>query len=155
MTRSVDVKGPHVLFRILPHGEGLPVPDYKTEHSVGMDIPAAVEDDLYLAPGDRAMIPTGLQIAVPVGYEAQVRPRSGLSAKHGIIIPNSPGTVDPDYRGEVKVILMNLGQESFKVSRGMRIAQLVIVPAVQATLEKVDHLPDTERGKGGFGHTGV
>jgi dUTP pyrophosphatase len=114
-----------------------------------------VEEDLVINPGQTLMVPTGLRIAVPEGYEAQIRPRSGLALNHGITLPNSPGTVDPDYRGEVKIILLNLGRDPFTVSRGMRIAQMVIVPAVQASITIVDDLPPTERGEGGFGHSGI
>ena len=145
---------PRVLCRVLPHGEGLAPPTCATEHSVGLDLAAAVAEDVVMSPGSRHLIPTGLALALPEGYEGQVRPRSGLAIRHGIIIPNSPGTIDPDYRGEVMVILMNQGQEPFVVRRGMRIAQLVVAPAVRPFLEMVDALPDTGRGGGGFGHSG-
>ncbi|MEZ5939589.1 MAG: dUTP diphosphatase [Hyphomonadaceae bacterium] len=140
----------------LPHFEGLSLPAYETAQAAGMDLRAAVPDDepLTLAPGARAMVPTGLSMALPAGYEAQVRPRSGLAAKHGITCLNSPGTVDADYRGEVKVILINLGQEPFVIRRGERIAQMIIAPVTQASLEVVTQLDDTERGAGGFGSTG-
>jgi dUTP pyrophosphatase len=114
-----------------------------------MDLAAAIQKDLVIEPGQTALVPTGLMIAVPEGYEAQIRPRSGLALEHGITVPNSPGTVDPDYRGEVKVILLNLGSDSFRISRGMRIAQMVIVPAVQASIKVVEVLPPTDRGEGG------
>jgi len=120
-----------------------------------MDLAAALDGEMVIEPGRTGLVPTGLMIAVPEGYEAQVRPRSGLALDHGITIPNSPGTIDPDYRGEVKVILLNLGIEPFRILRGMRIAQMVIVPAVQAAIRKVDDLPETERGDGGFGHSGT
>ncbi len=139
----------------LPHNTDLPLPDYETTHSAGMDLPAAVDGDVVLAPGARALIPTGLAIALPQGHEAQVRPRSGLAARSGLTVLNSPGTIDADYRGEVKIILANLGDEPFTVTRGMRIAQMVIAPVVQAALDAVDTLPDSERGEGGFGSTGT
>ena len=120
-----------------------------------MDLPAAVEQDLVLAPGERTLVPTGLAIALPEGDEAQVRPRSGLAARNGVTVLNTPGTVDADYRGEVKVILANLGKESFTIERGMRIAQMVIAPVVQASLQEADELPETARGEGGFGSTGT
>ncbi len=141
--------------KVLPHGEGIPLPSYSTDHAAGMDLAAAVTDNIVLAPGERVLVPTGIQIAVPEGFEAQIRPRSGLASESGIVLPNSPGTVDPDYRGEVKVILMNLGQSPFTIKRGMRIAQMVISPVVTGLLEIVDELPETGRGHGGFGHTGV
>lgn len=141
----------------LPHGEGLPLPRYETEGAAGMDLIAALPEGepLSLAFGERAMVPTGLAIALPQGYEAQVRPRSGLAAKNGVTVLNSPGTVDCDYRGEVKVILINLGQESFTIERGTRIAQMVIAPVTQAELHEVEALDATARGAGGFGSTGT
>ena len=138
----------------LPHGDGMPLPEYQSEHAAGMDIHAAVSDPLTLAPGEVVMVPTGFAIAVPVGYEAQVRPRSGLASKHGVTLPNTPGTIDADYRGEVKVALINLGGEPFTVERGMRIAQMIVKPVPRAAWVEVDELPDTARGEGGFGHTG-
>lgn len=140
----------------LPHSEGLPLPAYETAGSAGMDLRAAVLEDqpLTLAPGARALVPTGLKIALQPGYEAQVRPRSGLALKHGITCLNSPGTIDSDYRGEVGVILANLGSEPFVVRRGERIAQMVVAACAQAMLEEVEALDDTERGAGGFGSTG-
>jgi dUTP pyrophosphatase len=123
--------------------------------AAGMDLSAAVSDDIVLEPGQRGLVPTGLVIAVPPGFEAQVRPRSGLALRSGIIVPNSPGTIDPDYRGEVKIILLNMGSEPFIIQRGMRVAQMVIVPAVQADVKSVDELPSTARGDGGFGSTGT
>jgi len=155
MTSWVDRKPPEVLLTTLPHAHGLALPSYATDHSVGMDLLAAVEKDLVLEPGQTGLVPTGFKIAVPNGFEAQIRPRSGLALHHGITVPNSPGTVDPDYRGEVKVILLNLGSEPFLISRGMRIAQMVIVPALQAVLKVVGKLPETGRGDGGFGHSGT
>ncbi len=140
----------------LPHGEGLPLPAPATPGSAGCDLCAAVEAEspLELAPGDRALVPTGFAIALPEGYEAQLRPRSGLALKHGIVLPNAPGTIDADYRGELQVILMNAGDQPFQVRRGDRIAQLVLAPVVRATFEEVEALDATERGAGGFGHTG-
>ncbi len=147
-TVRVDVKR-------LPHGNDLPLPAYATEQSAGLDLMAAVEADVTLAPGDRALVPTGLAIALPPGYEAQVRPRSGLALKNGVTVLNSPGTVDADYRGEVGVILSNHGAEPFTVSRGMRIAQMVVAPVTQLAWNEVDDLTDSERGAGGFGSTGT
>jgi dUTP pyrophosphatase len=142
--------------RQLPHGEGLPLPAYQSAHAAGLDLLAAVPESapLVLAPGKHAMVPTGLAIALPEGFEAQVRPRSGLAAKHGVTVLNAPGTIDADYRGEISVILINHGAEPFAIRRGERIAQLVIAPVVQARLNPVDSLPDTGRGSGGFGSTG-
>lgn len=140
----------------LPHGEGLPLPAYETAQAAGMDLRAAVPDDepLTLRPGSRFPVPTGLAFALPPGFEGQVRPRSGLAFKHGVTCLNTPGTVDADYRGEVKVILINLGEEDFVIRRGERIAQLVIAPVVQAAWAEVESLEDTARGAGGFGSTG-
>ena len=131
------------------------MPRYATPHAAGMDLCAAVLAPLTLQPGDIALVPTGLSLAIPPGFEGQVRPRSGLALKHGITLPNSPGTIDADYRGEVCVIMQNGGREPFTIHRGDRIAQLVITPVLQAHLEVVVELPDTERGTGGFGSTGV
>lgn len=139
----------------LPHNADLPLPAYETAQSAGMDLAAAIDAPVTLAPGGRAMVPTGLAIALPAGYEAQVRPRSGLAAKNGITVLNTPGTVDADYRGEVKVILINLGDDAFEIERGMRIAQMVIAPVTQASFAEVDTLPETARGAGGFGSTGT
>ncbi len=147
--------GPELLLTTLPHARDLALPAYATDGSVGMDLAAAVQDDIVIEPGQTGLVPTGLMIAVPDGYEAQIRPRSGLALEHSITVPNSPGTVDPDYRGEVKVILLNLGSTPFRISRGMRIAQMVIVPAVQASIKVVSELPPTDRGEGGFGHSGT
>jgi dUTP pyrophosphatase len=140
----------------LPHFEGLALPAYETADAAGMDLRAAVPDDapMTLNPGERAMVPTGLTIALPARHEAQVRPRSGLAAKHGVTCLNSPGTIDADYRGEVKVILINHGQEPFVIKRGERIAQMVIAPVTRAELVQVETLDDTQRGAGGFGSTG-
>jgi dUTP pyrophosphatase len=147
---------PTVPITRLPHGEGLPLPAYETDQAAGMDLRAAVPDDepLTLRPGSRFPVPTGLAIALPPGFEGQVRPRSGLAFKHGVTCLNSPGTVDADYRGEVKVILVNHGEEDFVIRRGERIAQLVIAPVVQAVWAEVESLDETVRGAGGFGSTG-
>ena len=140
----------------LPHAAGLPLPAYQTAHAAGLDLLAAVPDaaPLVLEPGKFAMVPTGLSIALPVGFEAQVRPRSGLAAKHGVTVLNSPGTIDADYRGEIAVLLINHGQAAFTILRGERIAQMVIAPVAQAGLVPVPSLSPTERGAGGFGSTG-
>ena len=141
---------------VLPHGEGLQLPAHSTVDSAGLDLRAAVNDDepLVLIPGEFALVPTGLQIALPEGTEGQVRPRSGLAAKHGVTVLNSPGTIDSDYRGECKVILINHGTEPFTITRGERIAQLVVARYVSVHFEKVESLEGTTRGAGGFGHTG-
>lgn len=139
----------------LPHGEGLPIPRYMTEHAAGMDLYAAVTGELTLATGARTLVPTGLRLAIPPDYEGQVRPRSGLALRQGLTILNTPGTIDADYRGEVQVIVANLGSESVVIRRGDRIAQLVITPVTRATLQVVESLDETARGDGGFGHTGV
>ena len=141
-----------IQFMTLPHGEGLPLPDYATEGAAGMDVVAA--ETATLAPGARAAVATGFAIAIPPGFEVQGRPRSGLALKHGVTCLNTPGTIDSDYRGEVKVILVNHGQEPFAIARGDRIAQLVPAPVQRAILETVDRLDDTRRGNGGFGSTG-
>jgi dUTP pyrophosphatase len=135
--------------------EDLPLPAYQTEGAAGMDLVAGVPEPVTLAPGERRLVPCGVFIALPEGYEAQVRPRSGLALRHGISMANTPGTVDADYRGELQVILINLGQEPFVVTRGMRIAQLVVAPVTRAELVEVDELPQSRRGVGGFGHTGT
>ncbi len=132
----------------------LPLPAYESEAASGMDLRAALEEALILQPGQRTLIPTGLRIALPHGLEAQIRPRSGLAIRHGISMVNAPGTIDADYRGEVRVILINHGQEPFTIQRGERIAQMVIAPVLQIDWEPVGHLPETKRGEGGFGHTG-
>lgn len=148
---------PQVKITQLPHGLGLALPAYETVEAAGMDLRAALHEgeDVVLAPGRHALIPTGLAMALPPGFEAQVRPRSGLAAKNGVSVLNTPGTIDSDYRGEVKIILINLGQEDFTVSRDMRIAQMIIAPVVQAQLVAVDLLDETARGAGGFGSTGT
>lgn len=138
-----------------PHGEGLPLPAYETPGAAGMDLLAAVEEDIVIEPGKRFAVPTGLGIALPEGFEAQVRPRSGLALKQGITVANAPGTVDSDYRGEVKVILINLGQDPVTITRGMRIAQMVIAPVTRGVWKEVKALSETSRGAGGFGSTGV
>jgi dUTP pyrophosphatase len=149
------MNSPEIAIRLkrLPHGEGLPLPAYATEHAAGMDVVAA--ESLTLAPGARHAVATGFAIAIPEGYEVQVRPRSGLALKHGITCLNTPGTIDADYRGEVKVILANLGAEPFEIRRGDRIAQLVPAPVQRARFTEVEQLDDTGRGAGGFGSTGV
>ena len=139
----------------LPHAEGLPLPAYATEGAAGMDLMAAVSAPVAIPPGGRALIPTGLRVALPEGHELQVRPRSGLALRHGITLPNSPATVDEDYRGELQVILCNTGAEPFTVERGMRIAQAVLAPVTRACWEEVEALPATRRGEGGFGSTGT
>ena len=140
----------------LPHGADLPLPSYQSAHAAGLDLFAALPADapLTLAPGARALIPTGIAIALPVDHEAQVRPRSGLAVRHGLTVMNTPGTIDADYRGEVQVLLINLGQEPVAVTRGMRIAQLVVAPVTHARLREAQTLDETHRGKGGFGSTG-
>ena len=138
----------------LPHAQGLPLPGYATPGAAGMDLLAAVDTPVVVPPGGRALVPTGLQVALPPGHELQVRPRSGLALRHGIVLPNSPGTVDEDFRGEVQVILLNTGTEPFTVERGMRIAQAVLAPVLRAEWEEADMLDDTPRGGGGFGSTG-
>lgn len=139
----------------LPHAGNMDLPAYATEHAAGMDLCAAVSNDVILQPGQRTLIPTGLSIALPEGYEAQIRPRSGLALKNGITVLNSPGTIDADYRGEVQVILANLGTEAFTVTRGMRIAQMVVAQYSRVTWQQAETLSTTARGAGGFGSTGV
>ena len=139
----------------LPHSEGLSLPAYATAQSAGMDLMAAVGSDFRLAPMQRMLVPTGIAIALPAGYEAQIRPRSGLALKSGITVLNSPGTIDADYRGEIKVLVINLGSEEVTISRGDRIAQMVIAPVSQVTWSKVESLGETTRADGGFGSTGV
>jgi dUTP pyrophosphatase len=151
---SVIMQGIRVPIVRTTSAQELPLPQYATEHSAGMDICAAVEDEYVLRPGETALIPTGFAIALPEGYEAQIRPRSGLAIKHQITVLNSPGTIDADYRGEVKVILTNLGKEDFVIRRGDRIAQMVIARHERATWQEQDSLDETARGAGGFGHTG-
>jgi len=141
--------------RRLPHADGLPLPAYQTAGASGMDLHAAVSDNVVIDPGAIVLVPTGLEVAIPSGFEAQVRPRSGLAVKHGISLPNTPATIDSDYRGEIRVPLINLGREAFVVSRGMRIAQLVVAPVMRITWEEVTGLSATNRGRGGFGHSGT
>ena len=148
------MKTTNVLIKQLPGSEDLPLPRYMTPHAAGMDLYAAVTNDIILAPGERSLVPAGIAIALPEGCEAQIRPRSGLAIKNGITLLNAPGTIDADYRGEIKIIMANLGQEPFTVRRGERIAQMVVAPVLTATLSAVDELPETERNSGGFGHTG-
>jgi dUTP pyrophosphatase len=138
----------------LAHHQGLPLPAYQSACAAGLDLAAAVEEDILLAPGGVELIPTGLVIELPEGFEAQIRPRSGLAIKYGVTVLNSPGTIDSDYRGEVKIILINHGQKTFCVSRGMRIAQMIVAPVVQAQISICQELEDSERGDGGFGHSG-
>ena len=138
----------------LQHAQGLPLPSYETAGAAGMDLRAAVDAPLSLQPGERALLPTGIAIALPEGFEAQVRPRSGLAVKHGITVLNSPGTIDSDYRGEIKVPLINHGDEAFLIQRGERIAQMVIAPVTRVSFEEVATLDETKRGAGGFGSTG-
>jgi dUTP pyrophosphatase len=135
--------------------EDVSLPRYMSEHAAGMDVCAACEQDMVIGSGDIRLVPCGFYMAVPVGFEAQMRPRSGLALKHGIVLPNSPGTIDADYRGEVCVILGNIGREPFTVSRGMRIAQMVIAPVTRGVVSEVGELDSTARGEGGFGHTGT
>ena len=149
------MKKVQVAVKKLAHGSDLALPSYATENSAGADILAAVDTDMPLHPGERVIIPTGIQIALPAGYEAQIRPRSGLAIKNGITCLNSPGTIDADYRGEVGVILINHGTETFIIQRGMRIAQMIIAPVVMALWSEVDDLEPTARGAGGFGSTGT
>lgn len=138
----------------LSHGAHMDLPSYATAHAAGLDLMAALAEPVTIAPGQRAMIPTGIAIALPVGFEAQVRPRSGLAAKHGVTILNSPGTIDADYRGEIKAILINLGDTAFVVEPNARIAQLIVAPVTQIRWETTESLPETVRGAGGFGSTG-
>jgi len=145
--------GPEVLLRRLPHGDGLPVPAPATAGAAGCDIASA--DGVVLPPLGRVLVRTGFAVAVPDGYEMQVRPRSGLALRHGISLPNTPATIDSDYRGELMIALVNLGAEPFEVTRGMRIAQLIVAPVARPAFREVAELPGTERGEGGFGSTGV
>ena len=148
-------RAPIVKIKRLAHDKGLDLPSYETALAAGCDVRAAIDEPLTLAPGERFMVPTGISIALPPGWEAQMRPRSGLAAKHGISCVNSPGTIDADYRGELKVILINHGTDDFVINRGDRIGQMVIAPVWQAQFEEVAELDETERGAGGFGSTGV
>jgi dUTP pyrophosphatase len=148
MTVTIKVKR-------LGNNPDLPLPRKMSTHSAGFDLVAAIDEPVVLSPGDTALIPTGIALSIPAGYEGQVRPRSGLAATHGLSIPNAPGTIDADYRGEVKVLLINLGRENISLKRGDRIAQLVIAPVPTVTLQEVRELDPTPRGDGGFGHTGI
>ena len=148
------MKETEVLIKYLPHFQGLPEPNYMTAGASGFDLTAACQDPVTLKPGTRALIPTGISISLPPGTEAQIRPRSGLANRHGVTLLNTPGTIDSDYRGEIQVIVINLGQEDFTVTRGMRIAQCVMAHVIKATLREADTLDATHRGSGGFGHTG-
>jgi len=145
---------PTLQIELLPGNEDLGLPAYATEGAAGLDLKAALTEPLVLNPGERTMIPTGLKVAIPLGFEGCVRPRSGLAAKHGITLTNSPGTVDADYRGEVKILLVNLGREPVTLKRGERIAQMLVTPVAHARVVRVEKLDDTARGEGGFGHTG-
>ena len=144
-----------VQIRRLPSAENLALPVYMTPGAAGMDLHAAVADDVVIEPGGIVLVPTGLEVAIPDGFEGQVRPRSGLAVKHGVSLPNTPATIDSDYRGEIRVPLINLGRETFQVSRGMRIAQLVVAPVLRVTWDEVETLPASSRGGQGFGHTGT
>jgi dUTP pyrophosphatase len=150
MSAEIDIA-----ITILPHGVGLPLPAYATDGAAGLDVVAAIVEPVVLAPGQRAAVPTGLAMAIPPGFEVQVRPRSGLAAKHGLTVANAPGTIDADYRGEVKVLLINLGPDPVTIEPAMRIAQLVPAAVTRARLTVVDSLDDTVRGAGGFGSTGA
>jgi len=143
-----------VQLRRLPHAADLPLPSYATQGAAGMDVCAAIPEPITIAPGARALIPTGFAIALPPGYELQIRPRSGLALKHGLLVPNSPGTIDEDYRGEIQIIVLNAGTEDFIVTPAMRIAQAVLSPVTRATWQEVEILNETSRGTGGFGSTG-
>lgn len=145
----------NVTFKKLSHAKDLPLPSYESEYAAGMDIRAALGEPVKLKPGQRELIPTGLQMALPKGYEAQIRPRSGLAYRNGVTMLNTPGTIDADYRGEVKVLAVNLGEETFVIEHGDRIAQMVVAPVTQCAVKEADELPDTGRGEGGFGSTGV
>ena len=140
--------------RVEPEGKGLDLPRYQTEHAAGMDLLAAVESDLVLKPGERALVSTGIAIALPFGYEAQIRPRSGLALRHGLTLLNSPGTIDADYRGTISLVLVNHGTEPVSIARGERMAQMVVARVERAGLKAVSDLPNSLRGPGGFGHTG-
>ena len=144
-----------VAVKRLPHNTNLPLPEYESVAAAGMDLPAAIESDLIITPAEQVLVPTGLALALPEGFEAQIHPRSGLALRNGVTVLNTPGTVDADYRGEVKVILVNFGNRDFIIQRGMRIAQVVIAPVLQVSLIDFDVLPKTARGGGGFGSTGT
>jgi len=153
---AISAPGIKLRLQRLPHGEGLPLPAYQSRYAAGLDLVAALPqaEPLKLAPGQRALVPTGIVIELPPGYEAQVRPRSGLALKHGVTLLNSPGTIDADYRGEIMVLLVNLGQENFNVARGDRVAQLIVAPVTRVDVELVEETSGSERGQGGFGSTG-
>ncbi len=144
-----------ILFKKLPHAKDLPLPEYESTSAAGMDIRAALKGSITLKPKERILISTGLQMAIPAGFEAQIRPRSGLAIRNGITMLNSPGTIDADYRGEVKVVAINHGEEDFVINHGDRIAQMVIAPITQFSVKEVENLDETERGEGGFGSTGI
>lgn len=144
-----------IQFKKLPHAKDLPLPSYESEFAAGMDIRAALENPITLKPGQRKLIPSGLKMSMPQGYEAQMRPRSGLAYRNGITMLNTPGTIDADYRGELKMLAVNLGDETFTINHGDRIAQMVIAPVIQAEVAEVETLSETERAEGGFGSTGV
>jgi len=146
---------PHLKLQVLPHGEGLALPAYQTAGSAGLDLRAAVESSVFVVPGERIQVPTGLAMAIPLGFEGQVRARSGLAWKKGLAVINAPGTIDSDYRGELQVLLVNLGAETVEIPRGERVAQLVIAPVVQTVIQVVESLDETARGVGGFGSTGA
>jgi dUTP pyrophosphatase len=150
-----DTTKPVCEFKKLPHAADLPLPSYESKAAAGMDLRAALEDPVSITPGERVLVPTGLQMALPEGYEAQIRPRSGLAYKHGITMLNTPGTIDSDYRGEVKVLAINHGDQPFEISHGDRIAQMVIAPVSQVVIREAQRLDATERNEGGFGSTGV
>lgn len=154
MNRPPGPAEPLLRVRRIPGCEDVPLPCYQTEGSAGLDLRAAVPGDHEIQPGEIARVPTGIQIALPPGYEGQVRPRSGLAERHGLSIPNAPGTIDSDYRGELAVLLVNLGREPVRIRRGDRIAQLVVAPVARVRVQEVADLDDTARGAGGFGHTG-
>lgn len=144
-----------IYFKKLPHAQDLPLPSYESAFAAGMDIRAALDEPLELKSGKRMLVPTGLQMALPEGYEAQIRPRSGLAWRNGITMLNTPGTIDADYRGEVKLLAVNLGEEPFTINHGDRIAQMVIAPVQQCSVKETDELPESRRGAGGFGSTGL
>lgn len=144
-----------IYFKKLPHAQDLPLPSYESTFAAGMDIRAALDEPLELEPGKRLLVPTGLKMALPEGYEAQIRPRSGLAWRNGVTMLNTPGTIDADYRGEVKLLAVNLGEEPFTINHGDRIAQMVIAPVQQCSIKEADKLPESGRGEGGFGSTGV
>ena len=160
MIESLSIRSPEglsvvVQIKRLPHAVDLPLPHYITRQSAGMDLAAAIQHDIHLHPGEIGLVPTGLAVALPHGYEFQIRPRSGLAIKHGLTVVNAPGTIDADYRGEIKVGLINLGPETVTIKREQRIAQMILARVWQASWQEVDSLPTTARGEGGFGHSGV